>query len=103
MFSGHPGWSLSKEKVLESRSWERCGFSTGLLSQAACVKNRVGTACNLRVYCFNILPTSGELLLILNPTGQPEVPTYWQVSSWKPWEEERLCPRCAKSWLCGGH
>lgn len=59
MSSVHPGWSLSKEKELVSSTWEACGFSIGLLSQAACVKYGVGTACNLHACCFNILPTSG--------------------------------------------
>ena len=63
----HPGWSLSKAELVSS-TWEHCGFSIGLLSQAVCMKNRVGTACTLHVYCFNILPTSRELLFILSPT-----------------------------------
>lgn len=55
----HPGWPLSKEKELMGTACECCGFSIGLLSQAACVKSKVDTQ---RAICVFTVSTFYPLL-----------------------------------------
>lgn len=60
---------------------------TTIISGGAC-EEQGDTACNLHVYCLNILPTSGESLLILITFKSPTRAAgsfYLQAAySWNP-------------------